>query len=78
MGSDSGIATKRVINICDYCFLDHVSLPIPSQDLSLCMPLTTNAKLLWLHFRHCLVGNNPQPDRVFCRITCNRISNFSR
>lgn len=76
MGSDSGIATKRFNHICDDNILDHVSLPILTQDLLLCPPLATSAKFLWLRFWHRMVGNFSQHDRLFCRLTCNIVSNF--
>lgn len=74
MGSDPEIARKRFNNGCDDNFPNHVSHPIPTQDLSLSSPPTKHANSLRLHFWYCLVGSSPQLDRLFCRLSCNILS----
>ncbi|CAL5402930.1 unnamed protein product [Camellia sinensis] len=68
MGSYSGLVGKGINNCCDDDILNHVSLPISPQNLPLGLPLASHAKLVWLHIRHCLVGDRPQHDCIFCRI----------
>lgn len=69
MGSDSCTTGEGISDGGDDSVLD-VLHSISPENLSLCLPLAANAKPLRLHLWHCLVGNSPQFDCVFCCRSC--------
>lgn len=74
MGGSSIAFEEGINNTCNDNVLDNISIPIPPKNLSLCLPLATDAKSLWLHFWYCLVGNRSQFDCIFCSFTCKNAS----
>lgn len=69
MGSDSCTIGEGIGNGGDDCVLD-VFHSISPKNLSLGLPLAPNAKLVWLHLWHSLVGDSPQLDCIFCCCPC--------
>lgn len=69
MGGNSIIIGKRIGNASNDGVLDHLPLPIPSEDLPLRLPFTSNAEPFRLHLRNCLVGDCSQFDCLFRRLT---------
>ena len=68
MGGNSIPIGKRIGNPSNDGVLDHLPLPIPSEDLSLRLSLASYAKPFRLHLWNRLVGDCSQYDCLFCRL----------
>lgn len=70
VGGDTFTSKERFCDFSGFSFAYSIPLPIYTKDIPLRSPSTRECYPIRLHFRHGLVGNRTQHDRIFCRGSC--------
>ena len=70
VGGHTFSSKERLGDFSGVSFACNIPLPISTEDLSLRSPSPSKRYFIRLHFRHRLVGNRTQHDRLFRRCSC--------